>query len=377
MKKSLSKISLKAAPDSVSLDDGVTVIKGVSICTAGEARGHGVMLDNSFISECAAQASQLKLGLKARFGHPSMCNEALGTYLGRFKNFSLVDGGSRLIADMHLAESAKSAPGGNLHKYVADRAKEDPESFGTSIVFQMGDAYVIDDDGQKDYDISSYDDRDVYASCKKLFACDFVDEPAANPGGLFSSFHAETVAGQVGMFLEEEPEVLDALLSNPEIVDIIRDHGSKVEEFLSKIKEMNMVEENIEAEEVELEAAEELQEVEAVEVEETEQVFSEEVEEQTEEFAEDLEEYTLSEYRDLVSEFGTAIADRVVDEGGDYEFALGLFVEAKNEEIAALKEHITNLKEKLSFREEDDGDAAEFTDGPVKTRRSLTQNLKL
>jgi hypothetical protein len=117
------------------------VIKRCSIVTVGEALGHGVFLDENFVAECYAQASSLKTGLKARFGHPNMCNEALGTTLGRFKNFSLSPDGKQLFGDLHFAKSAKITPHGDLAAYVTQLAEDDPEAFGTSIVFQIGGQY--------------------------------------------------------------------------------------------------------------------------------------------------------------------------------------------------------------------------------------------
>jgi len=365
--KNLSKVYLKASHGGVELSDGATVIRGVSVCTAGEAKGHGVQLDRSFIQECYSQASTMKLGLKARFGHPSMCNEALGTYVGRFRDFTVVDDGQRLLADFYLAESARKAPGGDLHSYIAEYAKEDPDSFGTSIVFQMGDSYTINEDGEKDFE-SEAGDREVFASCKKLFACDFVDEPAANPGGLFSAYHSSTVAGQVGQFFDNEPEVLEALLANPEIVEIISLHGDKVEVFLNKIKELNMDQEEEFSEEIVQEDVElsEIEEAVEVEVEEDEDV---ECEEEVEEA-----EFSLSDYRSLCDEFGRVIADQVVDEDGDYEFAQGLHIAALESQIEELEKALGDAKE-LSV--DDGADGVAFTEGSKVEKRSLTSNIKV
>jgi len=47
-KKWMSSGYLKSAP-SGEIDNEKGIIEGVSVCTVGEAKGHGVHLDNEFI----------------------------------------------------------------------------------------------------------------------------------------------------------------------------------------------------------------------------------------------------------------------------------------------------------------------------------------
>jgi hypothetical protein len=51
----------------------------------------------------------------------------------------------------------------------------------------------------------------VFVECKALHANDVVDDPAANPSGLFSSWSGEQIAGQVTEFLDTHPEVWELL----------------------------------------------------------------------------------------------------------------------------------------------------------------------
>jgi hypothetical protein len=97
MSNSIERTYFKARPDAVIEDGDKTIITGCSIVTMGQAKGHGVMLDESFVQTCYEQAQELKMGLKARFGHPSMCNEALGTFVGWFRNFSLSEDGRETV----------------------------------------------------------------------------------------------------------------------------------------------------------------------------------------------------------------------------------------------------------------------------------------
>ena len=114
-------------------------IYGVAICTEGEALGHDVWLDSAFIADVVKFGKAYKKGLKARFGHPSMSGESLGTFIGRFQNFR--QEGTKAVADLYLDDSAKNTPNGNLYDYILKLA-ENPDVFGTSIVFAI-DSYFF------------------------------------------------------------------------------------------------------------------------------------------------------------------------------------------------------------------------------------------
>jgi len=212
------------------------IIEGVSVCTVGEAKGHGVNLDSEFIRTVAEMGGAKKHGLKARFGHPNMCSTALGTFIGRFKNFA-VDG-DQVRADLFLSNEAKETPHGNLYDYVLGMAKNEPDVFGTSIVFTPGRTYRRDEEGNKVI-VESFDagtDEPVFVECDALHACDAVDEPAANEG-LFSKFSGETIAGQVTEFLDLNPEVFAAIQENPSIVEALARYGDKMDEFVTRYRE--------------------------------------------------------------------------------------------------------------------------------------------
>jgi hypothetical protein len=210
----MSSTFFESNPNRVDLAKGI--IYGVSITTMGEAKGHNVNLDSEFIDETIKQGNLLKQGLKIRFGHPNMSSTALGTFLGRAKNFSR--SGDIAKADIFLSNSAKEAPGGDLYNYVLNLANDDPEAFGMSIVFERGDLYQLNDKQEKVYE--NLDAEEItYVELKKLIASDFVDSPAANPQGVFSEFNNMTMAAQVTEFLDTHPEVLEHISKNPEIIE--------------------------------------------------------------------------------------------------------------------------------------------------------------
>jgi hypothetical protein len=192
-------------------DYGAGVIRGVSLVTRGEALGHGLWLDDTFVHQVSAALQLSAAGVKSRFTHPDMSSDGLAKFLGRTTG-GLIDG-KRVLGDLHLAQSAHRSPEGDLAGYVLDRTEEDPASFGASIVFfrdfaletkhaGMHGATIGEDElGQYVADWSGFvspdpENRDnlPHARLASLDAADLVDEPAANPDGLLS-------AGPVAQFV--------------------------------------------------------------------------------------------------------------------------------------------------------------------------------
>ena len=249
-KKWLDTPCLKARPAAVDAEIGI--IRGCKICSEGEAKGHGVFLDSEFIDTVVTQGAAAKRGLKARFGHPNMCSESLGTFVGRFMNFSTgtttrEDGteAACCFADLHLSESAKEAPGGDLYSYIVSMAENEADMFGTSIVFSQGNRYRRDKGGCKVYprrqDGGWNDEYDKaggpdFIECKNLIACDCVDDPAANDG-LFSADASGSVAGQITEFLDLHPQIFQILEDSPEVIEAVASYGDKFDEFLSRYRE--------------------------------------------------------------------------------------------------------------------------------------------
>ncbi len=247
------------------IDEENEVLHDVQITLEGEALGHGVWLDREFCEAVAEQGNATgDVGLKVRYGHPAMCSDAIGTELGRAKNFRVVDldrtvdgktvKAAGVVADVHLLKSAHAAPQGDIAKHVIETAKEDPGQFGQSIVFTYSDWVVKDKDGNrhsykeevqepsdkwceenpdaswneatakgnelyKDWFGKSADGK-VYAVLGKLHGSDFTDTPAATDG----IFSTGTLA--------EEAETM--LAEHPQIVELLEKHPKSVVEFLER-----------------------------------------------------------------------------------------------------------------------------------------------
>lgn len=223
----------------VDRDKGI--IHGIAVVTMGEAKGHGVSLDEEFIDATVKNGNTLPNGLKSRFGHPNMSSSAVGTLLGRVKNFRKeVENGVPIArGDLHLTESAKTAPQGDLYTHVLDLAEHDPDQFGTSIVFERGDTYKRNEEGEKvgqfnqdgthNSDYSEIEGPE-FVEQKSLRADDVVDEPAANPNGLFSAFSAGQPAAVVTQFLDENPDVFE-LLKSEDIESIFSAFRARYESY--------------------------------------------------------------------------------------------------------------------------------------------------
>ncbi|QDV44374.1 hypothetical protein Enr13x_42390 [Stieleria neptunia] len=182
---------------------GAGIIRGVSLAAVGEALGHEMWLDQITIEQVAEYAQgKAETGLKCRFTHPGLCSDGMGRHLGRLMDVRVE--GEKAVGDLHFAESAHSTPDGDLAEYVMLLTDEDPAAAGLSIVFHhdfesedaFGEAH------QEDYEyedrhgrtvktkrFKSPDDRNEHGyphvRLSELRAADVVDEPAANPDGLF------------------------------------------------------------------------------------------------------------------------------------------------------------------------------------------------
>jgi hypothetical protein len=189
----------RAAPAGVDRKTGT--IHGYSVITKGEAKGHGMAIDDTTLDQVVKLGNASKVGMKSRFGHPAMSSDALGTFLGRTTNFRR--DGDRVRADLTFDESATRTPQhGDLAAYVMGLAESDPDAFASSIVFR-GAVEEPDEDADAD--------ALPVARLEKLLAVDVVDEGAANEGMFGYSGQVELSAAAT--------LALDSLLQRPDAVE--------------------------------------------------------------------------------------------------------------------------------------------------------------
>jgi hypothetical protein len=391
-KKELFSATAFESNDRVKIK-GEVLVDGL-ICTAGEALGHDVWLDNQFIEDLAEQARGLKLGIKARFGHPNMCSGAIGTMLGRWKDtyvdMTERDDGSKafcLRGDLHFSKAAHKAPQGDLVEYVQELATQDGDLFGSSIVAQMNGFFKKTTDGTNAYQdkdgdwvfdsgesLNSEDlenlSEETYAELYKFMACDIVDEPAANDG-MFSAFSSDSVAGQITEFLNQYPQIIDQLSQNPLIMETIKKYPGEIDGFIERYNNNkgndDMTKELEEAQEV----------VEPAEI--------------VEEPAIVAESLSVEEFSKIKEEFGTDIVATIFESGGKYEDALSMAFKQSKEDVEALtadkdslskelktaKTEIAELSEKLNhYQSLPDGKVSDFSTPKIQKKCIYNQEAK-
>ena len=185
------------------------VIRGIAVMSKGFVKdARGWEIDDMTLSQIVdAGNKHTGLGVKARFGHPNMSSSALGTFLGRVKNFS-VDG-DIARADLFLSKTAYKTPEGDLAGYVLNLAEDDPTAFGTSAV--MGE-FDLDPKVEKD---AQGNDLPPLLRIKSLMAVDAVDDPAAN-NGMFGKFFNSSVE-----LSAKASDYLDKLLNDPQSLEYV------------------------------------------------------------------------------------------------------------------------------------------------------------
>jgi len=150
------------------------VIEGVSIISIGEAKGHGLHVDEQTLMEVKACAESYKGGVKVNLDHGAGIKDIVGFV----NNFRIV--GNQLLGDLNLLETSP------MRDYVLEISSKLPDTFGISIAFSGP--------------IREVDGMD-FASCTELYSADLVQTPAANATGLFSF-----TAKQVDSFSKQMPE---------------------------------------------------------------------------------------------------------------------------------------------------------------------------
>lgn len=145
-------------------------IRGVSLSTVGPAKGHGVWLDEEFVSAVAHQALAMQGGLKVRFGHPGY-TDPVGTEIGYITN--VAHAGAKATGDLVFIETAHNA---TQIDHVRQFAQKAPHLIGLSIEFRYGNERPANNE----YGLP-------HETLEELLAIAITSDPAANPDGLFTA----------------------------------------------------------------------------------------------------------------------------------------------------------------------------------------------
>ena len=204
MKKDLFRTDIARAGN-IRIDREASVIKGFAVVTKGVTKDARGEFDELSINSIVELGNKAAVGVKSRFGHPNMSSTALGTFLGRVRDFRR--DGDIVRADLHIDKTAFETPDGDLAGYVMNLAESDPEMFGASMVIYW------DEEKREGLDANGKE-LPPFIRVTKLLSVDVVDDPAANDGFFGMPFFSESVrpSAEVTVFL-------DKFLNNPDAVE--------------------------------------------------------------------------------------------------------------------------------------------------------------
>src|SRR5436190_643171 len=149
------------------VDETQKIIRGVSLMTGDlEAEGHDLHVDDTTLSQIFEWARRRgKVTVKA--DHKGADGKTFKAIVGYLTNFRQDTGSKKVRGDLELLHSEPLTP------KILEMARKMPENFGLSAAFKGKGVKGV---GGKNF-----------ARCSKLLAVDLVENPAANPDGLFSS----------------------------------------------------------------------------------------------------------------------------------------------------------------------------------------------
>jgi hypothetical protein len=137
-----------------------TLLRNVSVCSEGEARGHGLFVDGQTLRELEMEIRR-KRRVPVKLNH----NTKLDAVIGWLESARVV--GTRLLGNLRLLASS------NYFSFVRDLIGALGGTIGLSPAFSG-----ISEKGA---------DGTLRARVKELHSVDLVEQPAANPAGLFST----------------------------------------------------------------------------------------------------------------------------------------------------------------------------------------------
>lgn len=190
----------------ISIDAEKSTIFGVSVITKGIAKGHDLIVDETTLAQVVKCGNGAKNGIKVKVGHDSGVEEIVG----RLTNFRIEE--DKVLADLELLSSSPR------RDFIFEIAQKTPEAVGLSIAFEGKPEAT---NGQQ------------MARCTRLRSVDLVDEPAANPDGLFEVAVDETPKVE-SMKDEPKPEAMAAEPPAPTVEERL----AAVESAVNEIKAM-------------------------------------------------------------------------------------------------------------------------------------------
>jgi hypothetical protein len=184
----MQKLTFFAAATGSRVDREAGILRGVSVITEGEAKGHDMIVDSVTLQQVKACAETYVDGLRVKMDHYT----GIDAMVGVLRDF-VIDG-PQLRADLHLIKSHED------FEKILEMAENMPGSFGLSISFS-GDSEDVevpsDDTEEVEPNSGELPDSGTEiaraARCMEIYSADLVDQPAANPSGLFQAIMPEDI----------------------------------------------------------------------------------------------------------------------------------------------------------------------------------------
>lgn len=128
-----------------AIDRKAGVLRGITAMQANvEALGHGVQADMTTLHTLAGMGNADADGIRSRFGHPGISENATGKKVANATNFQVK--GDRLIHDSKLLESARKSPvfSQDPIEYILEMAEKTPRELGESVVIAANTVWPLD-----------------------------------------------------------------------------------------------------------------------------------------------------------------------------------------------------------------------------------------
>ena len=197
-------------------------IKSVSILTAGEAKGHDLLIDQTSLQQALAVANTMGR-IKVTNGHGV---KQVMDILGFIDGFRIE--GDRLMGDLTLFNT-------NEAQFVQHLAEVLPEGFGLSLTFSG---------------VPEEKEGNRFARVTEIYDISVVSTPAANPAGIFSAFTAVDIkklqmnqaSAEVKKELSEPTVVVPAPAIEPEATPAPAEAKAELGDGMYKKDEEKMAE---------------------------------------------------------------------------------------------------------------------------------------
>lgn len=129
-----------------AIDRANGILRSITAMQANiEALGHGVQADMQTLHLLAGMGNADVDGIRTRFGHPGISENATGKKVANARNFQVK--GDRLIHDSYLLDAARKSPvfSQDPIEYILDMAEKAPRELGESVVINANTVWPLND----------------------------------------------------------------------------------------------------------------------------------------------------------------------------------------------------------------------------------------